>query len=77
MRALILSPTQELARQTLREVLKLAAGAQTDGSVVVECYQKYNARPSLRLVISESDYVRLHGVLRAREGRAREGAGVG
>ena len=39
-----------------------------DGSVVIECCTKYNARPSLRMLLAESDYARLHAVLRKQIG---------
>ena len=48
--------------------LKLPAGTASDGNVVIEVCQKYNARPSVRTSLSESDYVRLHGVLRTQIG---------
>ena len=48
--------------------LKASAPGVVDNLAILEAHQKYNARPCLRLALSESDYARCHGVLRSHIG---------
>lgn len=53
---------------SIERLRKLKATGGEQGSSVVEVLQKYNARPSLRIVLAEADYSRLGAALRAHVG---------
>ena len=66
----VVAPTVSVSLNSVEKLRKLKVGTSTtgDGVTIVEVFQKYNARPSMRLNLSEADYVRIHAILRSQIG---------
>lgn len=58
----------EVPLNSIEKLRKLKLGTGAALGAVIEVHQKYNARPSLRLMLGEAEYARLHGVLRTQIG---------